>query len=120
MTPPHRPTRAVALRAIAADYHDADASAMAVITDHLDALARLLVAHRARRPSKQIRSTNLLERAFVEVRRHTNVIHRPAKPRPQPNLGRARAHQPSPARRRHDPSHVADREHLRRGAQCRD
>jgi hypothetical protein len=85
MTPPHRPTRAVALRAIAADYHDA--SAMAVITDHLDALARLLVAHRARRPSKQIRSTNLLERTFVEVRRHTNVIRRPGETAPSAQSG---------------------------------
>ena len=87
MTPPHRATRAVALRAIAADYHDAYASAMAVITDHLDALARPLVAHRARRPSKQIRSTNLLERTFVEVRRHTNVIRRPGETAPSAQSG---------------------------------
>src|SRR5512142_1749905 len=47
---------------------------MTVITDNRDAL----VAH-ARWPSahrKQIRSTNLLERTFVEVRRRTKVIGR--------------------------------------------
>src|SRR5215216_6315924 len=58
------------LQAIVADYP----SAMAVITDNLDAL----VAH-LRWPSehrKRIRSTNLLERTFVEVRRRTKVIGR--------------------------------------------
>ena len=47
---------------------------MAVITDNLDAL----VAH-LRWPTehrKRIRSTNLLERTFVEVRRRTKVIGR--------------------------------------------
>ena len=56
------------------DYRAAYPSAMAVITDNLDAL----VAH-VRWPSehrKRIRSTNLLERAFVEVRRRTKVIGR--------------------------------------------
>jgi transposase-like protein len=62
------------LEAIVADYRAAYPSAMAVITDNLDAL----VAH-LRWPSehrKRIRSTNLLERTFVEVRRRTKVIGR--------------------------------------------
>src|SRR5256885_4003353 len=62
------------LQAIVADYQAAYPSAMAVITDTLDAL----VAH-VRWPSehrKRIRSTNLLERTFVEVRRRTKVIGR--------------------------------------------
>jgi transposase-like protein len=62
------------LQAIVADYRSAYPSAMAVISDNLDAL----VAH-LRRPSehrKRIRSTNLLERTFVEVRRRTKVIGR--------------------------------------------
>ena len=62
------------LEAIVADYGTAYPSAMAVITDNLDAL----VAH-LRWPSehrKRIRSTNLLERTFVEVRRRTKVIGR--------------------------------------------
>src|SRR5919198_1977881 len=62
------------LEAIVADYRTAYPSAMAVITDSLDAL----VAH-LRWPSehrKRIRSTNLLERTFVEVRRRTKVIGR--------------------------------------------
>jgi putative transposase len=62
------------LQAIVADYRAAYPSAMAVITDNLDTL----VAH-LRWPSehrKRIRSTNLLERTFVEVRRRTKVIGR--------------------------------------------
>jgi putative transposase len=62
------------LLAIVADYRTAYPSAMAVITDNLDAL----VAH-LRWPTehrKRIRSTNLLERTFVEVRRRTKVIGR--------------------------------------------
>jgi len=62
------------LHAIVEDYRAAYPSAMAVITDNLDAL----VAH-LRWPSehrKRIRSTNLLERTFVEVRRRTKVIGR--------------------------------------------
>ena len=62
------------LEAIVADYGTAYPSAMAVITDNLDAL----LAH-LRWPSehrKRIRSTNLLERTFVEVRRRTKVIGR--------------------------------------------
>jgi putative transposase len=62
------------LEAIVADYGTAYPSAMAVITDNLDAL----VAH-LRWPSehrKRIRSTNLLERTFVEVRRRTKLIGR--------------------------------------------
>ena len=62
------------LQAIVGDYRAAYPSAMAVITDNLDAL----VAH-LRWPSehrKRIRSTNLLERTFVEVRRRTKVIGR--------------------------------------------
>jgi putative transposase len=62
------------LQAIVADYRAAYPAAMAVITDNLDAL----VAH-LRWPTehrKRIRSTNLLERTFVEVRRRTKVIGR--------------------------------------------
>ena len=62
------------LQSIVADYRTAYPSAMAVITDNLDAL----VAH-LRWPTehrKRIRSTNLLERTFVEVRRRTKVIGR--------------------------------------------
>jgi putative transposase len=62
------------LQAIIADYRTAYPSAMAVIERDLDAL----VAH-LRWPTdhrKRIRSTNLLERTFVEVRRRTKVIGR--------------------------------------------
>jgi transposase-like protein len=62
------------LEAIIADYRSAYPSAMAVIERDLDAL----VAH-LRWPSehrKRIRTTNLLERTFVEVRRRTKVIGR--------------------------------------------
>ena len=63
-----------ALEAIIADYRQSYPSAMAVIERDLDAL----VAH-LRWPSehrKRIRTTNLLERTFVEVRRRTKVIGR--------------------------------------------
>ncbi len=62
------------LEAIIADYRSAYPSAMAVIERDLDAL----VVH-LRWPSehrKRIRTTNLLERTFVEVRRRTKVIGR--------------------------------------------
>jgi putative transposase len=62
------------LEAIIADYRTAYPSAMAVIERDLDAL----VAH-LRWPTehrKRIRSTNRLERTFVEVRRRTKVIGR--------------------------------------------
>ncbi len=62
------------LEAIVCDYRTAYPSAMAVIERDLDAL----VSH-LRWPSehrKRIRSTNLLERSFVEVRRRTKVIGR--------------------------------------------
>jgi putative transposase len=62
------------LQAMIADYRAAYPSAMAVIERDLDAL----VAH-LRWPSehrKRIRTTNLLERSFVEVRRRTKVIGR--------------------------------------------
>src|SRR5829696_2056443 len=62
------------LQAIIADYRTAYPSAMAVIEHDLDTL----VAH-LRWPTehrKRIRSTNLLERTFVEVRRRTKVIGR--------------------------------------------
>jgi putative transposase len=62
------------LEAIIADYRAAYPSAMAVIERDLDAL----VAH-LRLPSehrKRVRTTNLLERTFVEVRRRTKVIGR--------------------------------------------
>ena len=62
------------LQAIIDDYRRAYPSAMAVIERDLDAL----IAH-LRFPSghrKRIRTTNLLERTFVEVRRRTKVIGR--------------------------------------------
>jgi putative transposase len=62
------------LQAIVDDYRSAYPSAMAVIERDLDAL----VVH-LRWPSehrKRIRTTNLLERTFVEVRRRTKVIGR--------------------------------------------
>jgi putative transposase len=62
------------LLALAADYRSAYPSAMAVIERDLDALVchlRFPSQHR-----KRIRSTNLLERTFVEVRRRTKVIGR--------------------------------------------
>jgi putative transposase len=62
------------LEAISADYRASYPSAMAVIERDLDAL----IAH-LRWPSehrKRIRTTNLLERTFVEVRRRTKVIGR--------------------------------------------
>ena len=62
------------LLALAADYRHAYPAAMAVIERDLDALVchlRFPTAHR-----KRIRSTNLLERTFVEVRRRTKVIGR--------------------------------------------
>ena len=68
------PEARAGLLALAADYKSAYPSAMAVIERDLDAL----VCH-LRFPSehhKRIRSTNLLERTFVEVRRRTKVIGR--------------------------------------------
>jgi len=62
------------LQSIIADYKTAYPSAMAVIETDLQAL----VTHQ-RFPSehrKRIRTTNLLERTFVEVRRRTKVIGR--------------------------------------------
>ena len=62
------------MEAIIADYRSAYPSAMAVIERGLEAL----VVH-LRWPSehrKRIRTTNLLERTFVEVRRRTKVIGR--------------------------------------------
>ncbi len=62
------------LQALAGDYRRAYPAAMAVIERDLDALVchlRFPSAHR-----KRIRSTNLLERTFVEVRRRTKVIGR--------------------------------------------
>jgi transposase-like protein len=62
------------LLALVADYRAAYPSAMAVIERDLDALVchlRFPAEHR-----KRIRSTNLLERTFVEVRRRTKVIGR--------------------------------------------
>jgi transposase-like protein len=62
------------LEAIVADYRGAYPSAMAVIERDLDTLVMHLrwpTEHR-----KRIRTTNLLERTFVEVRRRTKVIGR--------------------------------------------
>jgi transposase-like protein len=63
-----------ALLALAGDYRAAYPSAMRVIDEHADQLVahlRLPVEHR-----KRTRSTNLLERTFVEVRRRTKIIGR--------------------------------------------
>src|SRR5438067_1447864 len=62
------------LQALADDYRAAYPSAAAVLERDLDALVchlRFPSEHR-----KRIRSTNLLERTFVEVRRRTKVIGR--------------------------------------------
>ncbi len=62
------------LLALVADYQRAFPSAMAVIERELEALVchlRFPSEHR-----KRVRSTNLLERTFVEVRRRTKVIGR--------------------------------------------
>jgi transposase-like protein len=62
------------LRALAGDYRRAYPSAMRVIDDTVDQLVahlRLPLEHR-----KRTRSTNLLERTFVEVRRRTKIIGR--------------------------------------------
>jgi putative transposase len=62
------------LQALAGEYRAAYPSAMAVIERDLDALVthlRFPSEHR-----KRIRTTNLLERTFVEVRRRTKVIGR--------------------------------------------
>ena len=62
------------LLALVADYRAAYPSAMAVIERDLDALVCHL--HFPSQHRKRIRSTNLLERTFVEVRRRTKVIGR--------------------------------------------
>jgi transposase-like protein len=62
------------LQALASDYRAAYPSAVAVIERDLDALVthlRFPSEHR-----KRVRTTNLLERTFVEVRRRTKVIGR--------------------------------------------
>src|ERR671924_1497437 len=62
------------LLALAGDYRRAYPSAMRVIDDHVDELVahlRFPLEHR-----KRTRSTNLLERTFVEVRRRTKIIGR--------------------------------------------
>jgi putative transposase len=62
------------LLALAADYERSYPSAARVITDNIDQLVahlRFPLVHR-----KRTRSTNLLERTFVEVRRRTKVIAR--------------------------------------------
>src|SRR5215218_502761 len=62
------------LLALASDYRRAFPSAMRVIDEHVDQLVahlRFPLEHR-----KRTRSTNLLERTFVEVRRRTKVIGR--------------------------------------------
>jgi putative transposase len=62
------------LLALVADYRRAYPAAMAVIERDLDALICHLRFPAEQR--KRIRSTNLLERTFVEVRRRTKVIGR--------------------------------------------
>jgi transposase-like protein len=62
------------LLALAADYRRAYPSAIKTIDDHVDQLVahlRFPLEHR-----KRTRSTNLLERTFVEVRRRTKIIGR--------------------------------------------
>ena len=62
------------LLALAGDYRHAYPSAMRTIDDHADQLVahlRFPLEHR-----KRTRSTNLLERTFVEVRRRTKIIGR--------------------------------------------
>jgi len=62
------------LLALASDYQRSYPSAARVITDNIDHLVahlRFPLVHR-----KRTRSTNLLERTFVEVRRRTKVIGR--------------------------------------------
>lgn len=62
------------LLALAGDYRASYPSAMKTIDDHVDQLVahlRFPTAHR-----KRTRSTNLLERTFVEVRRRTKIIGR--------------------------------------------
>jgi putative transposase len=62
------------LLAIAGDYRRAYPSAMQTIDEHVDQLVahlRFPLEHR-----KRTRSTNLLERTFVEVRRRTKIIGR--------------------------------------------
>jgi putative transposase len=71
---PRRPRRVAELEAIIADCRSAYPSAMAVIECDLDALVMPLRWPSERR--KRIRTTNLLERTFVEVRRRTKVIGR--------------------------------------------
>ena len=67
------------LLALTGDYRAAYPSATRTIDDHVDQLVahlRFLGEHR-----KRTRSTNLLERTFVEVRRRTEIIGRfPGEP----------------------------------------
>ena len=90
------------LLGLAGDYRGAYPSAAAVIERDVDAL----IAHLRFPPEhrKRIRSTNLLERTFVEVRRRTKVIGRfPGRDLGAvAYLGGARALEPQLARSRHD------------------
>jgi putative transposase len=67
------------LLALAAGFRSAYPSAMRTIDDHVDQLIahlRFPLEHR-----KRTRSTNLLKRTFVEVRRRTKIIGRfPLRP----------------------------------------
>src|SRR3954453_22759509 len=91
--------------------------AMAVITDDLEALVRLWVAH-LRSPAAQADPQHQTARTHL---RRGSLPHQrdpplsPEKQHPQHNLGGAGAHQPWLARRRHDPRTVADTEWRRRG-----
>lgn len=62
------------LEALADEHRAAYPSAMRTIDEHSDALVAHLLFPSAHR--KRLRSTNLLERTFVEVRRRTKVIGR--------------------------------------------
>jgi putative transposase len=101
------------LQAPASDYRAAYPSAVAVIERDLDTLVthlRFPSEHR-----KQIRTANLLERTFVEVRRRTKVIGRfPARRPPCRSSGRGWTLSRGWRGVRMTPSIVAEIERLRR------
>ena len=100
------------LLALAGDYRAAYPSAMKTIDEHVDQLVahlRFPLEHR-----KRTRSTNLLERTFVEVRRRTKIIGRFPGETSALSLIWAVLEllEPRLARRHHDPqSRRADRTH---------
>ena len=101
------------LLALAGDYRAAYPSAMKTIDEHVDQLVahlRFPLEHR-----KRTRSTNLLERTFVEVRRRTKIIGRfPGETSALSLIWAVLSLEPRLARRHHDPqSRRADRTHPR-------